>query len=564
MPTYIGTDNADSVNNSTDNAIYGLGGNDNLQSSYASSVYIHGGTGDDLINYQDAAVGSGELYGDDGWDSMDGGSNADEMYGGDDNDEMTGWNGDDYMEGGRGDDFVSGQEGSDVLYGGDGTDRVDGGNGNDVLYGGDGNDSNLFTLYAGTSGSAHTAGLYGGTGDDYLDGGRGDDYLDGGADNDILIGGEGNDTLLGGLGADDLEGGRGDDIYILDNDTSDTLFDSGGIDTIRSTITRSLVNYAQVENLTLEGSASINGTGNNFNNTIIGNSGANRLEGGAGNDTFIGGAGSDLMYGGDGVDTVSYSTAATGVTINFSNVAQNTGDAAGDNYSGIENLTGSDFADILTGNSANNVIDGGLGADKLDGGAGNDLLIGGAGADIIYGRDGSDTVSYQTAGSGVVVNFYNIASNTGDAAGDSYSGIENISGSNYADTLTGNGGNNVINGGLGNDILASGSGTDYFWFNTALNSATNADFVTDFNGANDTIMLDNKIFTKLVDGAVASSHFTSNSAGIALDGDDYLVYDNDSGNLYYDADGNGAGSAILFAQLTNSNPIVTFQDFLVV
>jgi Ca2+-binding RTX toxin-like protein len=105
-----------------------------------------------------------------------------------------------------------------------------------------------------------------------------------------------------------------------------------------------------------------------------------------------GGAGADALDGGTGTDTASYASAAVGLTANLSTPASNTGDAAGDTYTSIENLTGSAHADSLTGNAGDNVLTGGTGADALDGGAGNDVLEGGAGNDSYAFSSDHDTI----------------------------------------------------------------------------------------------------------------------------------------------------------------------------
>jgi Ca2+-binding RTX toxin-like protein len=150
------------------------------------------------------------------------------------------------------------------------------------------------------------------------------------------------------------------------------------------------------------------------------------------------------------------------------NAAQNTGDAAGDTYLLIENLVGSDFDDVLGGTDVANRITGDNGDDELIGNAGNDtlngdngddILNGGLGADVLNGGSGSDTASYANA-KGLTVSLLNAASNTGEAAGDSYSLIENLIGSQFDDTLTGSTAANRLEGGDGNDSLTGSIGAD--------------------------------------------------------------------------------------------------------
>ena len=112
------------------------------------------------------------------------------------------------------------------------------------------------------------------------------------ANNDKLVGKSGNDVLTGLAGSDNLSGGAGNDTYILD-DGNDRVTDTSGIDTIRSTISRSLNGYASIEKLVLAGTQNINGTGNKLANDITGNRGVNFLDGLGGNDILTGGAGRD-------------------------------------------------------------------------------------------------------------------------------------------------------------------------------------------------------------------------------------------------------------------------------
>jgi len=196
------------------------------------------------------------------------------------------------------------------------------------------------------------------------------------------------------------------------------------------------------------------------NDTLYGYGGSDLLEGGDGNDVLVGGTGADRLLGGNGVDTASYAGAATGVVASLANPLINTGDAKGDTYSLVENLSGSSYADRLIGDGKTNVLNGGAGDDVLEGGDGDDVLIGGFGADRLIGGTGSDTASYAGAKVGVVANLLKSSVNTGDAKGDTYSSIENLAGSSYADRLTGDVKANVMDGGAGDDVLSGGAGND--------------------------------------------------------------------------------------------------------
>ncbi|MGQ3280015.1 MAG: hypothetical protein ACT6WE_26215, partial [Shinella sp.] len=196
------------------------------------------------------------------------------------------------------------------------------------------------------------------------------------------------------------------------------------------------------------------------NDALYGYAGNDTLEGGDGNDVLNGGAGVDRLLGGNGNDTASYAGAKAGVVASLTNASINTGDAKGDTYSFIENLVGSSYGDKLIGDAKANVLNGGAGNDTLEGGDGNDLLIGGAGADRLVGGNGTDTVSYVSTTAGVVASLIKPGLNKGDAIGDTYSSIENLTGSSYADKLTGDAKSNVIDGGAANDLLSGGAGND--------------------------------------------------------------------------------------------------------
>jgi Ca2+-binding RTX toxin-like protein len=173
---------------------------------------------------------------------------------------------------------------------------------------------------------------------------------------------------------------------------------------------------------------------------LVGSYGNDRLFGGAGYDYLVGGQGADVLDGGDGEDWVNYDTSPSswGVVVDLAAGVGHSGDAEGDTYVGIENVLGSVFNDLLAGTSGNNWLAGGwgndtligrAGNDRLEGGAGDDWLDGGAGADILNGGDSteSDWVTYASASAGITANLATGKGSGGDAQGDIYIGIENVS-----------------------------------------------------------------------------------------------------------------------------------------
>ena len=250
--------------------------------------------------------------------------------------------------------------------------------------------------------------------DNGITGNDANDTLFGGAGKDALQGGAGNDYLDGGTGADTLIGGAGSDIYVVDHANDIVTEASGsagnGIDLVLSTINYTL--GANVENLTLIGTAALAGTGNELDNLIVGNVAANRLsgsvgndilrgnggndnlDGGWGNDILDGGTGADTMTGGSGDDifvvdslgdqVIEWSGTTQGVDTIASTISMTVG-------AHLENLVLRGTANIDgTGNMANNVIIGNAGANVLRASNGNDSLNGGAGRDTLYGGWGSD------------------------------------------------------------------------------------------------------------------------------------------------------------------------------
>ena len=299
----------------------------------------------------------------------------------------------DLISGLGGNDTLSGLGGDDTLNGGGGDDILDGGAGDDTLNGDAGNDTATYALAtAGVKVNLLIAGAQDtlGAGKDTLSSIRdlvGSDFgdtLTGDAGNNVLTGGGGDDVLEGGAGNDQLDGGAGTDTATYASASAGVKV-SVAIAGLQGTLGAGSDTLTGIENL----------TGSAFADTLTGDGGVNVLNGGGGDDVLIGGAGADSLNGSTGSDTASYANAAAGVTASLTTPASNTGDAAGDTYVAIENLTGSQFGDVLTGNGAGNILNGGQGADQLDGRAGADRLSGGGGLDTLTGGLGTDTFAFE-------------------------------------------------------------------------------------------------------------------------------------------------------------------------
>ncbi|MGO4836406.1 calcium-binding protein, partial [Rhizobiaceae sp. 2RAB30] len=147
------------------------------------------------------------------------------------------------------------------------------------------------------------------------------------------------------------------------------------------------------------------------------------------------------------------------------------------------------------------------------------------------------------------------------AVGNSLGNV--ITGNSGANRLDGGAGNDILNGGLGNDTLIGGAGKDVFLFNTKL-GGTNVDTISGFVAADDTIRLENAIFTALTQvGVLAASAFVRNSTGLAQDASDRIIYETDTGWLNYDYNGTAAGGNVHFARI-GTNLALTNADFHVV
>jgi serralysin len=200
--------------------------------------------------------------------------------------------------------------------------------------------------------------------------------------------------------------------------------------------------------------------GNQAANWLQGLGGSDHLDGGEGADILEGGVGNDTLIGGLGIDKADYRNATSAVTVNLSVLtAQSTGSAGMDTISGVEDILGSAFNDVLTGDAGSNSLQGKAGNDQLNGGDGGDTLVGGAGADLLNGGAGLDYASYGDALTGVGLNL-TTGSHTGDAAGDTFVAIERYRLSSFADTFTGSAAGNYAYGNDGNDTLSGAGGVD--------------------------------------------------------------------------------------------------------
>ena len=347
--------------------------------------------------------------------------------------------------------------------------------------------------------------------------------LSGLGSNDILWGRDGNDTLLGGLGDDTLRGDNGNDVA-----------DGGAGNDIVS--------------------------GNAGNDTLSGGTEDDLLVGGTGNDHLNGGDGFDRLYGGDGDDALF-------------------GDAGDDLISGGEG------ADQVFGGAGADRIRADSGADAVYAGADNDVIVAFADVELIDGGTGIDTLqaisSFAPLTNGLYIDLTGFSGPLSTTAsltrfGGEITGIENVTGSTGNDYIIGDGVANVLRGGLGDDTLFGGGGADVLRGDAGadvflLNVATGgADSIRDFAFGTDKIGLEDGAFAD-INATNIATRLTVNATGtVGASAAAQLIFDNAGagfGQLLFDADGNGAGAAVLLATLTSpTGTLVALgaADFLIV
>ena len=315
-------------------------------------------------------------------------------------------------------------------------------------------------------------------------------------------------------------------IEFITDITSLSLEGSRGDDTIKGGIGNDTINGASGQDRLL---------GKSGNDFLVGSFGNDALLGEAGDDILKGGGGRDRLNGGTGNDTL-------------------TGDG------GNDRLNGSGGNDRLNGNTGNDILTGGGGNDRLNGGGGNDRLNGNTGNDILTGGGDNDRLN----GGG------------GNDRLNGNNGNDILTGGGGNDRLNGGGGNDRLNGGAGNDILIGGRSIDRFIFNSNEKFDSNdfgidtiknfePDLRPDEDGSQgDLIVLDKSSFTDLgsstrIGFSVDSDFEIVNTNNSIDDSNAFIVYNEESGNLFYKSDGEYTKFAIL-----NGAPTITEDNFQII
>jgi Ca2+-binding RTX toxin-like protein len=478
----VGGDGDDSLGSGNSNdTMLGGAGNDSLSvMNFATTRVIDGGTGVDTLAFSDNI-----------FTSFSGGVVVDLNKTGSQTvapgvavtitgvENLVGSNAGDTLIGDANANVLSGGNGDDLLIGMAGNDKLDGGAGSDTVSYGDAAPAGMFSFLM-INLQSQSVSIIGPDGGGPVDtlvsienavGSSGADWLVGTSGDNHLIGGAGNDHLDGWGGADVLEGGDGND----------------------NIVTFGIFGAAAPGSL------------------LIGGDGGDTIQSGNSNDTLQGGEGDDYLElsnfattrvvdGGTGTDALAFNGAgvggfSSGVVVDLSQTtAQTVAPGVVVVVTGVENIYGLAGNDSLTGDTNANVLRGGGGDDALHGGDGDDLLEGGFGNNVVDGGAGIDTATYLSG----LVQSLSVSLSTGQATfvtdggatySDSLTGIENVIGSNGADTIEGDAGSNALQGrdgadtligGQGQDVLDGGFGADTFVFAAGDSTAASPDTIVFF------------------------------------------------------------------------------------
>ncbi len=455
------------------NMLYGRGGNDTLRGG-AGEDSLNGGEGDDFldggegrfdqIRYDDASgavqvnlqlgTASGAA-GNDTFVNIENvaGSNFDDVIIGNAGDStLQGLGGNDFLDGGAGSDAIDYYESTGGVYVNMATGTSSGASGNDTFVNFEGIGGSFFDDVL--IGDANNNYIHAQAGNDRLDGGAGDDYLSGGAGDDFLDGGTGN---YGDVAAyEDSQAGVSVDL------TQGLAFDGwGGTDTLRN-----------IEHV----------NGSMFGDNLVGDANGNWFRPASGNDFVDGRA---------GLDVVMYETATGGVTVDLQGGFAFGADIGNDQLVSIEAVHGSLHDDhIQLSNTTGGYVFGRAGNDVLRGGSNSDNLIGGLGNDTLDGGAGNDTASYfddafeAPGGHGVVVDLQAGTATDNWGFTDTLVNIESVSGSEFADRMTGSVRNDTLIGNGGDDVMLGGAGSDFF-IGGAGNDIIDGGAITDLINYND-------------------------------------------------------------------------------
>jgi Ca2+-binding RTX toxin-like protein len=386
------------------------------------------------------------------------------------------------VTGNAGSNLLDGRGGADVMLGGAGNDTyfVDNAGDQVIENAGEGTDAVFSSAHFALSANVETLVLQGSA--DLQ--GYGNDLAN------ALYGNTGNNLLNGGAGADVMFGGLGNDVYFVDGGDGVIENANEGTDSVFSTTHYAL--SANVENLVLQGSADLQGYGNDLANALYGNTGNNLLNGGTGADVMFGGLGNDTYFvdGGDGVienanegnDTV-FSTTHYALAANVENlVLQGSADLQG---------YGNSLNNVLYGNIGNNLLNGGTGADVMFGGAGNDVYFVDDPGDLVFENmnEGTDAV-FSTVNYTLPANVENLVlQGSGNLSGAGNGLANQVYGNAGDNALDGGAGADLVNGSAGHDTLTGGTGNDIFAFNSGqADGDTLVDFTGNGSGAGDSLL----------------------------------------------------------------------------